>query len=178
MSLGHSRHLRDLISIETQSMQEARDASSETQGAIKSILEKVDQLSLMSKGQIGVLQDTVEKMMSHIQSQPAQQQHPEKTRTSIHQESSLDATPSYVQDSDVDRKRSELRDSIGRLCTLADKESTNISEIEPLVKDLDNMLDTVLAVARRERCVIGKRQRTLSNDLDSNSTEVSELFSE
>jgi len=109
--------------------------------------------------------------------QSNQQVPQENSHTSIDQQ--LPPEPNTisasVQNSDIDWKRNELRESIGRLCTLVDKEDIDILvEMQPLVEDLDKMLDAVIAATDRKSQVLGERRCSLSNDLDSNSSEVSD----
>lgn len=152
--------------IETQSRQDTRNA-------LHNIREKFDELPAISMRQFEELKAILVQVQSPIKAPPAVHVPAERPADSIDQLTS-DAAQGSVQQIEDDWERRELRDSINRLCSLADKEGDEtLIETQPLIEDLDKLLDAVMATAAGKSRSLSKRKRDQDNRFFSVSLLIS-----
>ena len=121
----------------------------------------------------------LEQVQSQIKVQSASQELAESVHDSVDQQPTSDATHNSAREPQDDWERYELRESINRICSLADKEGDEaLVETQPLIDDLDRMLDAVLVTAAGERRSLGKGKRDPSHALSNVSVRLTVRLSE
>lgn len=138
----------------------------ETRDALSGIRERVDQLPNIATGQFEILKAMIEKLQAQVAAQPREPGPSSKpTKGKAHSEAPISGPIDgfeYLEGSGDNQY--QLQESIKRLCSLAEREGSVLSdESEFLVEDLNSMLDAVLKQISNPAGPSSDRKRKLSN---------------